>query len=174
MFLPWKLAQISNAAHSSAHKATVLAEADNLDINSDGTTLNQKKVQGMLANGLVLGVEAVTNGSAQSSVEAFDRVLERIREVGTPLGMRGAENIDWTLIRSSMSDSASTQQAFNRLVQERMNETHQQSSQTTPQESRELLEVFCGMHLGVNLRTAEVHGLEEYRGNQDNNDTLLH
>ncbi len=73
-----------------------------------------------------------------------------IREVGKELGIKGAEAIGWRLIGSLMSDQASTQKAFNRLIKER--------GSLDPNESGwPILETFCGMHLGVNLRTAEVH-----------------
>jgi len=40
---------------SQVHQAHMLNEASEFHLNSDGTTLNQKKVQGMLVNGGVWG-----------------------------------------------------------------------------------------------------------------------
>ncbi len=77
---------------------------------------------------------------------------------GKELGIKGAEAIGWRLIGSLMSDQASTQKAFNRLVKERAELEVQERGSLDPNESgRPILETFCGMHLGVNLRTAEVH-----------------
>ncbi len=136
-----------------------------LDLNSDGTTFNQKKVQGFLINGLTLGVSDVSDGSAQAVIDSLDWLV--IREVGKKLGIRGADGIGWRLVSSVMSDQASTQKAFNRLVKERADLEQQQSGSLDPNDgAQQMLETFCGMHLGVNLRTAEVlmHSIEVKAG----------
>lgn len=143
---------------SKAHQASVLSCTDDYHVQSDGTTLNQQKVQGFLINGLTLGVTDVSDGSAQAAIESLDWQLKVIRNVGEELGIVGAETIGWRLVNSVMSDQASTQKAFNRLANEKAELEAQQSGSLDPNgDGRRILEAFCGMHLGVNLRAAEVH-----------------
>ena len=47
-----------------------------------GTTLNQKKVQGFLVNGMTLGITDVSDGSAKAAVDSLDLQFKVIREVG--------------------------------------------------------------------------------------------
>ena len=145
---------------SKAHQASILSQTENYHVNSDGTTYNQKKVQGFLINGLTLGVADVSDGTAQAAIDSLDWQFKIIREVGKDLGIEGADTIGWRLIHSIMSDQASTQKAFNRLVKDRADlETQERGLLETNERGRSILETFCGMHLGVNLRTAEVHNL---------------
>ena len=59
----------------------------------------------------------------------------------------------WSKFVSSTSDGASTQKCFNRLVEQRFdNELG---------DLKEMVQNFCGMHLGVNLRKAMIVGLEQ-------------
>ncbi len=146
---------------SRAHQACTLSAASTVDINSDGTTYNQKKVQAVIANGVVLGVEAVAEGSAESIIEGLEYTFLKIKEVGQELGIPNVDKIGWTLIWSSMSDGAATQHAFNRLLQDKINETTGTISSSNTGEAHSLLAAFCGMHLGVNLRAAAVKGMSE-------------
>ena len=66
---------------SHVHQAHMLSEASEYHLNSDGTTLNQKKVQGMLVNGVVLGIKDVADGSAKTAVEELSQVLNNIKMV---------------------------------------------------------------------------------------------
>ena len=142
---------------SKAHQASILSQTENYHVNSDGTTYNQKKVQGFLINGLTLGVADVCDGTAQAAIDSLDWQFKVIREVGKDLGLEGADTIGWRLIHSVMSDQASTQKAFNRLVKERADlEIEERGLLETTGNGQSILETFCGMHLGVNLRTAEV------------------
>jgi len=158
--LPSKMRSCELPTVSKAHQASILSEAENYHVNSDGTTFNQKKVQGFLINGLTLGVTDVSDGTAQAAIDSLDWQFKVIREVGKDLGIKGADTIGWRLIHSVMSDQASTQKAFNRLVKERADlETQERGSLTASESGRSILETFCEMHLGVNLRAAEVHNL---------------
>ena len=53
-----------------------------------------------------------------------------------------------------MSDGASTQKLFNKLVQEKIEAEQKDSVHATipTNDTKNLLQLFCGMHLGVNLR----------------------
>ena len=74
-----------------AHKATVISEfltkSKQLHLNIDGTTKNQKKLGGVVANELVLGVNKLQDGSAASAVEDISREFEKLRHAATVLGL---------------------------------------------------------------------------------------
>ena len=74
----------------------------------------------MLINGMVLGVKNVADGSAQSAINELDNVITNIKEVGHMLDLPGTENINYKAICSSMSDRASTQILFNKLLESRI------------------------------------------------------
>lgn len=145
-----------------AHKATVISElstkSKQLHLNTDGTTKNQKKLGGVVANDLVLGVNELQDGSAASAIEDISKEFERLRDAATMLGLPNPNSINWTLVVSSTSDSAATQKCINKLIEEcRQGDEHRFGPATT--ETIDLIETFCSMHLGVNLRKAFLNGL---------------
>ena len=98
------------------HKATVLSDASQKHPNTDGTTLNQQKLNSIAVNDLCLSVGEVPDGTADSVVEHIDRKLNRLRELAHNLKLNGANNINWNCITSSSSDGASTQKRLNKLL----------------------------------------------------------
>ena len=58
-----------------------------------------------------------------------------------------------------MSDQASSQKAFNRMIKDKIEEETVHDGRSN---SGELVETYCGMHVGVNLRAAEVKGINKY------------
>ena len=148
---------------SRAQQACVLSEASSYHLNSDGTTLNQKKVQGMLVNGLVLGIKKIVDGTAKSAIDELEKVLSKIREVATELELPNASHVGWRMFKSAMSDSASTQKCFNKLLQQKIDEENESNSDDSEDGNTTvpILQLFCGMHLGVNLREAQVRGVKE-------------
>ena len=139
-----------------AQQASVLAASRSNVLGSDGTTLNQRKVQGTR---LTLGVEPVADGSAKSLEEQLDKTLTTIRDVGSELEIPDYKNIGWGLITTIMSDQASSQKAFNRMIKDKIEEETVRDGRSN---SGELVETYCGMHVGVNLRAAEVKGINKY------------
>ena len=137
-----------------AQQASILASSTVNVLSSDGTTLNQRKVQGTRLGGLTLGVEPVADGSAKSLITQLDKTLTTIREVGSEIEVADHNRIGWNLITTIMSDQASSQKAFNRMAREKMEEER-------GGEDSMLNEVYCGMHVGVNLRAAEIRGLKQ-------------
>lgn len=126
------------AAVSTIHKSAELSKQQQWHLNSDGTTLAQTKKAAFLINGLVLGVCDVSDGSAQTTLDALKAELSKLR-------LNETEESDAHAIQrivSSTSDGASTQSKFNDLLQDEIGE------------STELVENKCSMHLGVNLRHA--------------------
>jgi len=142
---------------SNIHKACSVINCKTLNANSDGTTKFQKKLGGVAVNGLVLCLGEVPDGSAESMIELIEAELEKLRTTARDLKLSNPEKINWTLFPSSTSDSASTQKKFNRLVKE-----HQEKDRlkygAASAEAVELVENFCAMHLGSNLRKAFLDG----------------
>ena len=139
---------------AKAHEAVALSQMESCHVNSDGTTLNQKKIQGYLVGGVTIGVTNVTDGTALTAVEELDRLLHTIREVGQELGISQADKIGWSVpdVRPSINTEGIQCPCEGEEQHERNPDT------TIPTDlGKEVLETFCGMHLGVNLRTVEVN-----------------
>ena len=146
---------------SDIHKATNLSSSGNGHINSDGTTLNMRKLIGSSVNGIVLGVQEVSDGTAETMLNELDKQLSKLRETATELNIPNANAINWTLIVSSTSDGASTQTKFNKLLSELRKRDEDQFGPANS-EIDELIANKCGMHLGVNLRKAQISGIHEH------------
>jgi hypothetical protein len=149
-----------------AHKAISLIDkahsGGGLNLNCDGTTLFQKKLQGTAVSGMTLSVNQLPNGSAETMIADISEEFKKLREVAHKLQLPNADKINWTLINSSSSDSASTQKRFNKLVKEKREEdedTFGPMCEECP-DIIELVENFCCMHLGVNLRKAFFDGIK--------------
>ena len=144
---------------SIAHKAYIVAESESLSLNSDGTTKFQKKLGGVAVNGMVLCLNEVPDGSADSMIEQVSQELEKIRDIAYALNICHPEKINWTLFTSSTSDSAFTQKKFNRLV-EQNRERDEEKYGPSSFEAIKLVENLCAMHLGSNLRKAFLEGIK--------------
>ena len=164
-----------------AHKATVISEVSTkskqLHLNTDGTTKNQKKLGGVVANELVLGVNELQDGSAASAIEDISREFERLRHAATVLGLPNPNSINWTLVVSSTSDSAATQKRINKLIEVCRDNDEQRFGPATTK-TIDIIETFCSMHLGVNLRKAFLNGLVDVDDDSERRyhrvDTLVH
>ena len=80
---------------------------------------HKKKLQGAAINGTVLSVNEIPDGSADSMIADISHELHKLRDIGHALKLPNADKINWTLIKSSSSDSALTQKRFNKLVKEK-------------------------------------------------------
>ena len=58
-----------------------------------------------MANGMVLSVNELVDGSAASTVDDISKQFERIREVASLCSLPNPNCINWTLVKSSSSDS---------------------------------------------------------------------
>lgn len=156
---------------SDCHKAHVIcqeaSEGKGLYINTDGTTKQQRKLGGVIANDMVISVNELPDGRATSAIEDICSEFQKLREVAKMLGLDNADSINWTLVKSSTSDSASTQKSLNRLIEEKRlaDEESFGPANFTP-EMLYLIETFCSMHLGVNLRKAFLCGTSVETDNQ--------
>ena len=138
-----------------AHNAASLLQSDSLHLNSDETTLFQKKLQGAAINGTVLSVNEIPDGSADSMIADISYELQKFRDICHALHLPNADKVNWTLITSSSSDSASTQKRFNKLVEEKREEDNKRFCPAGEcPDLTDLVQNFCCMHLGVNLRKA--------------------
>ena len=143
------------------HKASCLADAKLGHMNTDGTTLNLRKLIGSSVSGIVMGVQEVTDGTSETMIREVDRQLTRLRQIANDLDLPNADTINWTLIVSSSSDGAATQTKFNNL------DLRGHDEKTFGPADASLKEVItnkCGMHLGVNLRKAQNAVIHEYEG----------
>ena len=145
------------ATVSSAHKATVFSECKSGKLQTDGTTKHQKKIGGIGINGMVVSVNELPDGSAESIIEDVSKELEKLRKTAHALNLPGADRINWTLFTSSTSDSAATQKRFNKLIESCRDDDARFG--TAIPETLEIVESFCSMHLGVNLRQAFLSGM---------------
>lgn len=81
---------------SLAHKATtVLKQAVTgfLHLNTNGTT---KKIEGAAMNGMMLSVNEVLDGSADSMIDYISRELKKLRDIAHALRLPNADKINWT------------------------------------------------------------------------------
>lgn len=62
-----------------AHNATSLLQSSSLNLNCDGTTLSQKKLQGAAINDTVLSVNELPDGSAESMITDISNELQKLR-----------------------------------------------------------------------------------------------
>ena len=162
-----------------AHNAITLldqAQSGGFSLNSDGTTLAQKKLQGAAISGTVISVNEIPDGSAKSMITDISHKLKKLREIAHTLNLPNADKINWTVIKSCSSDSASTQKKFNKLVEEKRLEDMERFGSICDNHCPdvvELVENLCCMHLGVNLRKAFFNAVGTDT-DSPSNDILVH
>ena len=104
---------------------------------------------------MVICVNEIPDGSAETLIADLSQELEKLREAAHALLLPNANKINFTLIQSSSSDSASTQKKFNKLLEEKQKEDLEKFGPVCSEGTCiELVQNFCCMHLGVNLRKA--------------------
>ena len=95
-------------------------------------------------------------------------------DIAHALKLPNADKINWTLNKSSSSDSASTQKRFNKLVEEKREEDNERFGPAGEcPDVTELVENFCCMHLGVNLRKTFFES-EESGTDDASSDVFIH
>jgi hypothetical protein len=130
---------------------------EEFQLNSDGTTLAQRKIGAATINGMVVSVNELANGSAEQIAKDITKEFKNLREIAQALGLDNADSINWSLVTSSTSDSASTQKKFNEIAKQKKREDMDRFD-TNTKNGEELIANFCAMHLGVNLRKAFIEG----------------
>ena len=105
---------------TKAHKAVALCkdteEGQQFHLNTDGTTLAQRKL-GVAINGMAIAVNEFVDGTADTFIDV-SKELKKLRDVAHALDIPNADSINWTLFSSSSFNSASSQKPFNRLIDE--------------------------------------------------------
>jgi hypothetical protein len=81
---------------------------EEFQLNSDGTTLAQRKIGAATINGMVVSVNELANGSAEQIAKDITKEFKNLREIAQALGLDNADSINWSLVTSSTSDSASS------------------------------------------------------------------
>ena len=147
------------------HKASALCNSQMIHLNTDGTTLSQRKIAAASANGLVLAVNEVSSGAAEDIAKNISKELQRLRKVANDLGMKKANSINWSIVGALTSDSAATQKKFNRIAQELKEEDTIEFGDTSTKEGADIVSTFCAMHLGINLRHAFMQGSDNVETN---------
>ena len=120
---------------------------------------------------MVISVSEIADGKAETIIEDIDQQFKRLREVASQLGIENHNMLNFSMIHSSTSDSASTQTRLNDLLEKRKGE----DSQILPCANSECLDIvrnFCAMHLGVNLHKAFVAA--QASENQGSIDTFVY
>ena len=158
-------------SHIAYDLSEQISKGKELYLNSDGTTKNQRKINGIAINGKVFSLNEVPDGSAESIVDDIDHKFEKLRRIAHKLGLNNANCINWTSIKSSTSDSASSQKKFNHLITKCQQEDAEKFGDAN-KTSLELIKNFCAMHLGVNLRKAFLEGLSLIPLDNYNTDSL--
>ena len=81
-----------------AHKATVLCsdsgKSKGINLNTDGTTKQQRKLGGVVANGIVLGVNELPDGKAISAIEDISKEFEKLRKIAQMLDLPNPNSIN--------------------------------------------------------------------------------
>ena len=134
---------------SRAQKASELMQKDQWLLNSDGTTLMQQKKVAFLINGIVFGVHDVPDGASQTTLDALKAELAKTGSVAAEVFPRTNQDFKIDHIISSTSDSASTQTKLTHLLEK--------------ETGNKIIDNKCAMHLGVNLRTAQVKAAANYK-----------
>ena len=87
---------------SEAHKASVICEqlqpGKILHLNTDGTTLAQRKKNSIAINNTVISIDEIHNGTAETVINNVSKRLQKFREMAFTLNLPNANNINWILI----------------------------------------------------------------------------
>ena len=159
-----------------AHKATILcsdlAKCKWKYLNTDGTTKQQQKLDGIVANDVVLDVNELPDGRVDSAIEDVSRECEKLRKITKILSLTNPDSINWILVVSSTSDTASIQKRLNKLIEKRQIDENKFRSANA--KTINLIETFCSMNLGANLRTAFLSGTMKFYEVEDLNEQRNH
>ena len=136
-----------------------LTESSNNTLHSDGTTKFGHKFSGYqmstVENSYTLGLRETSSGSASTMLGTLQEIIADIEEVSTETdaGKKILANI-----KSTMSDRASTQKAFNDLLTDyrsgvlpQVIEEWDKLSEEEQLSMSSMYNFFCGMHLVVNM-----------------------
>lgn len=104
---------------------------------------------------------------ADTLIADISQELQKLREIAHGLGLPNADKINWTLIQSSTSDSASPQKKLNKILEDEREEDLDLRIWACLLRRYRPSSKFCCMHLGVNLQKAFFDGIKA-----DSSDTI--
>ena len=143
---------------SMAHKATLvnnLMSKEKIHINTNGTTKLQKKLGATAVNGIVLSVNELADGTADSVIKDISKELHSLREMGKALNFQpnqldiiGFLDVRFCFLSKTIKQTNRTTKR--RKCKEFGSATH---------DIMDIVENFCSMHLGINLRMAFLDGI---------------
>ena len=108
-------------------------------------------------------MHGVSDGSAQATLDAIKAELCKVKEVGSADKISQDKcGIAITKVVSFTSDGVSTQAKFNHLLKQEMGTENEGT----------LVENKCAMHLGVNLRHAQVKAVADIEVNTSELDSM--
>ena len=147
---------------SAAHKATLLtqhaANKTGFKINTDGTTKNLKKIGGVGINDIVISLNELPDGTADTAIADICQELEKLRTIAHELKIPNANCINWTMFVATNSDSAASQKKINHFIED-YQATDEIKYGTANAAAFDLIESFRSMHLAINLRKAFLSGV---------------
>ena len=152
-------------------------DVDQLKLPQHSCASYMRKDGAVAINEVVISVNELSDGTAISVVEDISLKLQKLRNVAHALGMPNSNSIN-SLVASATSDSAASQKKVNTLV-ERCREADEHQFGPAKLEAFDLIENFCSMHLGVNLRKAFLNGIKSVDSTIESDkhhplDTLVH
>ena len=87
---------------SQAHKASIISdsiqEGKQFHLNTDGTTLAQKKLNSIAINNNVVSVNELHDGTAETVINDISKELQKLRKVAVALNLPNANSINWTYL----------------------------------------------------------------------------
>jgi len=100
---------------------------------------------------MVVSVKELSDGTAKSVIADISREFEKRCKTANALKIPNADSINWTLLVSSTSDSASNQKCLNKLIEE-CREADERKFGPATLKTVNLVENFCSMCLGICVR----------------------
>ena len=119
-----------------------------------------------------MSVNELHDGTAESVINDISKELQKLRKVAVALNLPNANFINWTLFSSSSSDSAASQKKLNKLIEQHKKEDKNQFGEEYSR-GIDLVENFCAMHLGCNLRKAFLDGIRHDKQSDGNHRDYL-
>lgn len=152
--------------------AEVVQESQNISLYTDETSKFGQKVGGYHVRDkegryFTLGLRDLTTKSGKDTLETFKEILDDIDKVANDTASDTSKKI-LTNIRTTMSDSASTEIKFNELLQEYRTsvlpytvDNYNQLDEASKHSVNTLMNFFCGLHSLVHFAETSNKAIDE-------------
>ena len=172
---------IESRCISQVQLAEVLSVPSYNTLHTDGTTKFGHKYNGYQVSTnegfLTLGIQEVCFGTAQTELTTLQDILEELSEAASHHGFSDAGKQIVASLKSTMSDRASTEKAFNKLIASYRAEilpdvvrnwkdltTHEKNSMAR------MYHFFCGMHMVVGMADNASESLKLFETNHESHE----